>query len=127
VQRIPEGDHAETPARGSPLRAARADWDTDRALREDCHLHRPNAERTASQIATQGGQRIKLRYHGTVKNNAWLKYRTAAVNLRNLLGCGLTRLGGTYPRHPSRPPDTPAGHWWLRGDVSDRPGRPRRS
>ena len=78
------------------LRAARADWATDRALREDYRLHRPNVERTVSQVATQGGQRIKLRYRGTVKNNAWLKYRTAAVNLRNLLGRGLTRLGGTW-------------------------------
>jgi IS5 family transposase len=78
------------------LRAARADWATDRAVREDYRRHRPNVERTVSQVATQGGRRIKLRYRGTVKNNAWLKYRTAAVNLRNLLGRGLTRLGGTW-------------------------------
>ena len=76
------------------LRAARADWAADPALREDYRHHRPNIERTVSQVATQGGRRIKLRYRGTVKNNAWLTYRTAALNLRNLLGRGLTRVDG---------------------------------
>ena len=78
------------------LRAARAEWATDPALREDYRRHRPNVERTVSQVATQGGRRIKLRYRGTVKNNAWLKYRTAALNLRNLLGRGLARVDGTW-------------------------------
>jgi hypothetical protein len=78
------------------LRAARAQWATDPALREDYRRHRPNVERTVSQVATQGGRRIKLRYRGTVKNNAWLKYRTAALNLRNLLGRGLARVHGTW-------------------------------
>ena len=32
----------------------------------------------------------------TVKNNAWLKRRTAALNLRNLIGRGLARLDGTW-------------------------------
>ena len=100
-----------------PLRAARADWDTDRALREDCHLHRPNAERTASQIATQGGQRIKLRYHGTVKNNAWLKYGTAAVNLRKLVA-GVT----SSPRGRQAGSDAgrELGHRQLDRDQGDR-------
>jgi len=30
------------------------------------------------------------------KNHAWLKYRTAALNLRNLLGKGLTCREGTW-------------------------------
>jgi len=30
------------------------------------------------------------------KNNAWLKRRTAALNLRNLLGRGLTRHDGAW-------------------------------
>lgn len=78
------------------LRAARADWAADPDLREDYRHYRPNIERTVSQVATQGGWRIKLRYRGTVKNNAWLKRRTAALNLRNLTGRGLTRVDGTW-------------------------------
>jgi Transposase DDE domain len=78
------------------LRAARADWAADPALREDYRTYRPNIERTVSQVATQSGRRIKLRYRGTTKNNAWLKCRTAALNLRNLLGRGLTRVDRTW-------------------------------
>jgi len=36
------------------------------------------------------------RYRGTGKNNAWLKRRTAALNLRNLIGRGLHRMNGTW-------------------------------
>ena len=46
-------------------------------------------ERVISQIASRGGRRLKLRYLGTAKNNAWLANRTAALNLRNLIGRGL--------------------------------------
>jgi len=35
--------------------------------------------------------RIRLRYRGVTRNHAWLKRRTAALNLRNLVGRGLTR------------------------------------
>ena len=78
------------------LRAARADWTTDPQLREDYRHHRPNIERVVSQVASQGGQRVKLRYRGTSKNHAWLKRRTAALNLRNLIGRGLTRIDRTW-------------------------------
>jgi hypothetical protein len=78
------------------LRAARADWAADPNLREDYRQHRPNIERTVAQVATRGGRRIKLRYHGTVKNNAWLKRRTAALNLRTLLGDRLARVNGVW-------------------------------
>jgi hypothetical protein len=78
------------------LRAARADWAADPDLREDYRRHRPNIERTVAQVATRGGRRIKLRYRGTVKNNAWLKRRTAALNLRTLLGRGLARVNGAW-------------------------------
>ncbi|HEY2834445.1 MAG TPA: transposase [Sporichthyaceae bacterium] len=78
------------------LRVARAEWAADPDLREDYRTYRPNVERTVSQVATQGGQRIKLRYRGTVKNNAWLKSRTAALNLRNLVGRGLARIDRTW-------------------------------
>ncbi|WP_378733272.1 hypothetical protein [Nocardia brasiliensis] len=56
----------------------------------------PNVERVISQIATRGGRRVKLRYHGTTKNNAWLKRRTAALNLRNLITAGLSLAAGTW-------------------------------
>jgi IS5 family transposase len=73
------------------LRAARADWAADTTLRQDYMAHRPNVERAVAQVATSRGRRVKLRYRGAAKNHAWLKYRTAALNLRNLLGKGLTR------------------------------------
>ena len=59
--------------------------------------HRPNVERTVAQVATfRGLGGSKLRYRGVAKNHAWLKRRTAALNLRNLLGKGLTRRDGAW-------------------------------
>jgi len=78
------------------LRAARADWAADPGLREDYMTHRPNVERAIAQIATWRGRRLKLRYRGQARNHAWLKRRTAAVNLRNLLGRGLGRRDGAW-------------------------------
>ncbi len=78
------------------LRAARADWAADPGLREDYMAQRPNVERAVAQVATCRGRRVKLRYRGTAKNHAWLKRRTAALNLRNLLGKGLTRRDGAW-------------------------------
>jgi len=71
------------------LRAARASWAAQPALREDYKKYRPNVERVISQVASRGGRRLKLRYLGAAKNNAWLKNRTAALNLRNLISRGL--------------------------------------
>jgi IS5 family transposase len=78
------------------LRAARADWAADPGLREDYMTRRPNVERAVAQVATYRGRRLKLRYRGVTRNHAWLKRRTAAVNLRNLLGKGLTRRDGAW-------------------------------
>jgi len=78
------------------LRQARRDWAKDPQLRDDYRRHRPNVERVISQIASRGGRRLKLRYLGVANNNAWLKRRTAALNLRNLIGRGLTRRNGTW-------------------------------
>jgi len=75
------------------LRAARRDW---AGLRKDYTAWRPNVERAVAQVATFRGRRLKLRYRGVTKNHAWLKRRTAAVNLRNLIGKGLTRRGGAW-------------------------------
>ena len=78
------------------LRAARRTWAADPDLRAEYAKHRPNVERTVAQVATRGGRRLKLRYRGTDKNNAWLKRRTAGLNLRNLIGRGLDYVNGTW-------------------------------
>ena len=78
------------------LRAARADWAAQPALRQDYAKYRPNVERVISQIASRGGRRLKLRYLGTARNNAWLKNRTAVLNLRNLISRGLDRRNGAW-------------------------------
>ena len=83
-------------SRDGLLRAARADWAADAGLRQDYMTHRPNVERAVAQVATFRGRRLKLRYRGTAKNHAWLKCRTAALNLRNLIGKGLTWHGGAW-------------------------------
>ena len=75
------------------LRTARAAW---AGLREEYMTHRPHVERAIAQIATWRGRRLKLRYRGTAKNYAWLKRRTAAINLRNMLGKGLDRRDGAW-------------------------------
>jgi hypothetical protein len=78
------------------LRAARRDWAVGTGLREDYMKHRPNVERAIAQVATWRGRRLKLRYRGVARNNAWLKRRTAALNLRNLTGRGLARRDGAW-------------------------------
>jgi len=58
--------------------------------------HRPHVERAIAQVATWRGRRLKLRYRGETRNHAWLKRRTAAVNLRGLLSRGLARQDSTW-------------------------------
>jgi hypothetical protein len=82
------------------LRAARRDWATGPDQREKYRKNRPNVERVVSQIASRGGRRLKLRYRGTAKNHAWLTRRTAGLNLRNLLGRGLTHTAGAWTLVP---------------------------
>lgn len=78
------------------LRRARRDWAEQPDLREKYRKYRPNVERTVSQVANRGGRRLRLRYRGTIKNHAWLSRRTAGLNLRNLVGRGLTRTAGVW-------------------------------
>jgi transposase-like protein DUF772/DDE family transposase len=78
------------------LRAARAAWTAAAGLREDYMAHRPHVERAIAHVATWRGRRLKLRYRGQTRNHAWLKRRTAALNLRNLLGHGLARHDGIW-------------------------------
>jgi hypothetical protein len=89
-RKIVLGDH------DALLRQARRDWADDPALRDAYRQHRPNVERVIAQLASRGGRRLRLRYLGVAANNAWLKRRTAALNLRNLIGRGLTRRDGTW-------------------------------
>jgi hypothetical protein len=71
------------------LRAARAQARTPEFRR--AYRTRSAAERIIAWTATSSGRRVKLRYLGTAKNNAWLHGRCAAINLRTLLSAGLTR------------------------------------
>ena len=108
--------------RNDLLRAARTDWAADPALREEYRTYRPNIEHTVSQIATHSGRRIKPRYRGTTKNNAWLTCRTAALNLHNLVGRGLTASTEPGSWSPDRPQGT-QNHQKKRGPPST-PGSP---
>ena len=71
------------------LRAARAQARTPEF--KQAYSTRSAIERIIAWTATQNGHRIRLRYTGTAKNNAWLHGRCAALNLRTLLRHGLTR------------------------------------
>ena len=76
------------------LRAARAQART--AGFRQAYATRSAIERIISWTATQNGRRVRLRYTGTAKNDAWLHNRCAAINLRTLLRHGLTRSGGAW-------------------------------
>ncbi|MFJ2777934.1 transposase [Kitasatospora sp. NPDC087315] len=52
---------------------------------------RPPVERAVAWLVGHGNRR--LRYRGTIKNNAWLHIRGAALNLRTLTNLGLTHNG----------------------------------
>ncbi len=65
----------------------------DPAVLADYRQHRPMVERSIAWL-TRGNRR--LRYRGTVKNNAWLHHSTAALNLRRLLALGLNRADGSW-------------------------------
>ena len=74
------------------LRAARARARTPE-FKQACPT-RSAIERIISWTATCNGHRIRLRYPGAEKNNAWLHTRCAAINLRTMLRHGLTRRDG---------------------------------
>jgi hypothetical protein len=76
------------------LRAARAQARTEQFKR--AYPTRSAVERIIAWTATQNGRRVKLRYIGTARNDAWLHTRCAAINLRTLLRHGLARCGGAW-------------------------------
>ena len=65
------GDHTMTPACGRTRRCT-SSFSTS----------------NAAEVPTWRGRRRKLRCGGAANNRAWLKGRTAPLNLRNLLGRG---------------------------------------
>ena len=73
------------------LVGARAAW-RDEAITATYRQHRPMAERSISWLVAKGNRR--LRYRGVERNDAWLKTRVAALNLRRLLALGLVFDGG---------------------------------
>ena len=76
------------------LRAARAQARTDEFKR--AYPTRSMIERVIAWTATQNGRRIRLRYIGAAKNDAWLHNRCGAINLRTLVKAGLARDGGAW-------------------------------
>ena len=76
------------------LRAARAQARTQEFKR--AYPTRSSIERTIAWIATCNGRRVRLRYIGTARNDAWLHNRCAGLNLRTLVKAGLTRSGGAW-------------------------------
>jgi Transposase DDE domain/Transposase domain (DUF772) len=103
----PLQDRCPTRAKGRILKLHQH----DRLLREhrrrakdpvwqaDYRRYRPMVERSIAWLTAGGNRRV--RYRGTVKNNAWLHTRTAALNLRRLLNLGLTRSDGAWRVAPS--------------------------
>jgi hypothetical protein len=76
------------------LREARAQGRTGEF--RQAYPTRSMVERVISWTATQNGRRVRLRYTGTARNDAWLHNRCAAINLRTLLRHGLSRSGGAW-------------------------------
>lgn len=76
------------------LREARAQARTPQF--KQAYPTRSAIERTIAWTATQNGRRVRLRYIGTARNNAWLHSRSAGLNLRTLVKAGLARSGGAW-------------------------------
>jgi len=68
------------------LVAARRAW-TDGAFTDDYRQHRPMVERSISWLVANGNRRVS--YRGIAKNQAGLRLRVAAINLRRLINLGL--------------------------------------
>ncbi|MEV6866787.1 IS1182 family transposase [Streptosporangium subroseum] len=81
------------------LSAARHQAATDAAWQADYRRWRPPVERGVAWLVARGNRR--LRYLGTIKNDAWLHTRAAALNLRTLINLGLTRTSNTWVIIPS--------------------------
>ena len=67
---------------------------TDPAWQAAYRRWRPPVERAIAWITTGGNRR--LRYRGSIKNDAWLNTRAAALNLRTLINLGLHQANGGW-------------------------------
>jgi Transposase DDE domain len=76
------------------LRAARARARSPQF--KQAYPTRSAIERTIAWTATQNGRRVRLRYIGTARNNAWLHSRCAGLNLRTPVNAGLARTGEAW-------------------------------
>ncbi|MFI1855299.1 IS1182 family transposase [Streptomyces sp. NPDC020480] len=76
------------------LAATRRQATTDPDWQAAYRRWRPPVERAVAWLVTHGNRR--LRYRGTIKNNAWLHTRAAALNLRTLINLGLHHNGDTW-------------------------------
>jgi hypothetical protein len=74
--------------------AARRQAATDPVWQDAYRRWRPPVERAVAWIVAHGNRR--LRYLGTIKNNAWLHTRASALNLRTLINLGLRRTAGRW-------------------------------
>ncbi|MEV8561289.1 IS1182 family transposase, partial [Streptomyces sp. NPDC051917] len=74
--------------------AARDQAANDPEWQADYRRWRPPVERAVAWLVQHGNRR--LRYRGTIANDAWLHTRAAALNLRRLINLGLTRTSGTW-------------------------------
>lgn len=108
------------------LRAARAQARTPEF--KQAYPTRSAIERIIAWTATCNGHRVRLRYLGTAKNNAWLHNRCAAINLRTLIRHGLTRSGGAWALTGQPAPAAPPCRGSPRhpGSLSRRCHRPAR-
>lgn len=70
---------------------ARRAW-RDGDFAHDYRQHRPMVERGISWVVAHGNRRV--RYRGIARNNAWLRLRVAALNLRRLINLGLRNNDG---------------------------------
>ncbi|WP_206189239.1 transposase, partial [Streptomyces prasinus] len=72
---------------------------TDPGWRADYRRWRPPVERAVAWLVQHGNRR--LRYRGTIRNDAWLHTRAAALNLRRLVNLGLTHIDGAWHLTPT--------------------------
>ncbi|MGI5201361.1 transposase [Spirillospora sp. CA-108201] len=67
--------------------------------RTDYRRWRPPVERAIAWLVHHANRR--LRHRGTIKGDAWLQTRAAALNLRRLINLGLTRDNDTWHLSPA--------------------------
>ncbi|WP_413229132.1 transposase [Actinomadura citrea] len=81
--------------------AARLQTAGDPDRQTDYRRWRPPVERAVAWLVHHGNRR--LRHRGTIKADAWLHTRAAALNLRRLINLELTRTNHTWHLSPATP------------------------